>query len=251
MANDNIVHGFLPQQIGGIVENDMPVGVLDTATVSYLTSFSGWREQLASLGIAKRMVHPGFPGMYVKDFKTQQDGDLRKVTLPLEGVLTSNGDKRVRTISAFGSIISIGPIEKVHIVDEADGVDEDGNAVTAQRRVPELNDLGEVQYKTIAAPVGTAERWNVNDPAVTVIDTYFSTTAPVTTQIGTNVIPVNAPAVTVSGWGGLDVDLRANYPNGWVLDNRESEQLYGSVVGGDGLWKIVDTHEYYQAVVPD
>jgi len=105
---------------------------------------------------------------------------------------------------------------------------------------------GEPEYQTIVTPSGSAERWNINDPSVTVQDTYLSTAAPNMAQVGTGLTPINAPSVPSYIWGGYTAPKRANHPNGWVLDNRDPEEVIPSKI-----WRVTDTFTYYQPWEPD
>jgi len=246
-----IIHGSLPLKIGSPEISDLPVGVLDTARVQCLTEYPDWKAQLALLGIVKGEEYASIPGMWVKEAKLKTISTHAEIDITLDGILDGNGDKRQRRLSVFGSTISVGPLETVHIVTEEEGVDSADNPVTTKRRVPALNSTGDIIYKTITTPAGGADRWNIFDPGVTVIDTYFQTAAPSMTTVGTAVTPTSAPTVSAWLWGSYTEPKRANFPSGWVLSNREPEQLYGSTLGGAGLWKIVDTYEYYYPSVPD
>ncbi len=247
--NENIHHGALPLLLEGQTVNDTDVGQLDTSSVQYLVNFSTWKADLAAVGVTKGAAYAAEVGLWVKDMSRKREGDNALVDIALEGVLAGNGDKRQRRISAFGSVVSIGPIQDTQVIVEGQ-TDEAGD--TVRRRVPKVNNLGEPVYVTISVPGGAAaSRWNINDAGITVIDTYYTTAAPDMTEVSTAITPPSAPDVPAYLWGSYGGDLRSNFPAGWVLSNREPEQLYGAVLGGAGLWRVTDTTDYYFAAVPD
>lgn len=158
-------------------------------------------------------------------------------------------ERRLREISAYGQMVSVGPIEKVIIVEEeTEGIDpETGNPAVVKRRVPKVDALGEVEYQDIVVTgSGTSKRWNINDPAITVTDTYFVRTQPLTNVIGTALTPPTPPLPPPYKWTGYNEPLRGNAPSGWVLDDRRI-----SVIIPNLIWRVVDTHNFYQAAVPD
>lgn len=233
---------------------DGELGALDEATVDLLTAWPGYKAELTSVGITKNalVTHPDIPGIfYCRKLRPKPEGSARAITTAsLVGILADEWEeRRLREISAFGQQISVGPLEKIIIVTTAQetGEDpEDASTVPARRRIPKLDAEGEVEYKTIVTPSGSAERWNVNDPGITVIDTYFQRTAPSTTVIGTALTPPSAPTPPAYLWGTYSQPMRSNHPNGWVLADRKI-----SIIIPDLVWKVVDTFEYYQVALPD
>lgn len=158
-------------------------------------------------------------------------------------------ERRLREISAYGQMVSVGPIEKVIIVEEeTEGIDpETGNPAVVKRRVPKVDALGEVEYQDIVVTgSGTSKRWNINDPTVSVTDTYFVITQPLTNVIGTALTPPTPPLPPPYKWTGYNEPLRGNAPSGWVLDDRRI-----SVIIPNQIWRVVDTFNFYQAAVPD
>jgi hypothetical protein len=236
--------------------NDGELGALDECTVDLLTAWPGYKADLTAVGLTKNALstHPDIPGIfYVRNLRPKPEGSARAITtVSLIGILANAWeDRRLREISAFGQTISVGPIEKIIIVTTAQetGEDPDDSAdtnVPARRRIPKLDDMGEVVYKTIATPSGVAERWNVNDPSITLTDTYFTRTAPATDVIGQAITPVDAPTPPPYLWADYEEPKRANHPNGWVLGDRKI-----SIVIPGEVWKVVDTIDYYQVNLPD
>jgi len=254
-----IRYGSLPMRLDGERISDAPAGALDQSSVRYLAPYPGWKAALSGEGISKGSQYAGQLGLWVKDFKLQGIcGDTAEVEIALEGLLSGNGDKRIRKISASGNVISVGPLEKIIVVPDAEGeyTDQDADPPTpsateqAQRRVPKLNADGTYDYRSIATPTGTAERWNVKDPIITVIDEYFTTTAPDVDEVNTAIAPVMAPVVPLWQWAAWAYPMRFNHPAGWVLEARNADQLYGPV-GDDGLWKVTDVSSYYYTGQPD
>ena len=254
-----IIYGSTPEILEDSLNfDDNEIGALDEGTVDFLTTWPGYAAELLGAGVEKneRLIHASVPGFFfVKKFRPKPDGSARAiVTVSLIGqlgALTEDDweERRLREISAFGQIVSVGPLEKVIIVTTASETGEDPETstdVAARRRIPKLDALGEVEYKTITTPSGSAERWNVNDPGISCVDTYFVLEEPDTTVIGTALAPPDAPTPPAYQWGSYTEPLRANHPSGWVLCDRKITVLIPG-----RLWRVVDTFEYYQAAVPD
>lgn len=244
----SIFHGLSTQHLDGDQINDMAPGLLDTGKVNYLVPMPAWKAALADIGIEKGKAYSEIEDLFIKDMKlTDLHAGHATVDISLEGILDGNGDKRLRTISAFGSVVSIGPIEETQIV--IDGQDEAGDDI--RRRVPKVNNVGEPVYTTISTPSGAASRWNILDAGVTVVDTYFVRVEPKTEEIGTAQTPTNAPTVPPWIWGGYSQPTRSNHPQGWVLADRQVTPLYAADGTIAGLWKVVDTYDYYYPSTPD
>lgn len=255
LVASELIYGATPTILeDSLSMEDGELGALDEATVDLLTAWPGYKAELTTAGITKNalVTHPDIPGIfYCRKLRPKPEGSARAITTAsLVGILADEWeDRRLREISAFGQQISVGPLEKIIIVTTAQetGEDpEDASTVPARRRIPKLDAEGEVEYKTIVTPSGSAERWNVNDPGITCIDTYFQRTAPSTTVIGTALTPPSAPTPPTYLWGTYEEPMRANHPNGWVLADRKI-----SIIIPDLVWKVVDTFEYYQAALPD
>jgi hypothetical protein len=233
---------------------DGELGSLDEATVDLLTAWPGYKADLATVGLTKNALstHPDIPGIfYVRNLRPKPEGSARAITtVSLIGIMAATWEeRRLREISAFGQTISVGPIEKIIIVTTAQETGEDpdtAGTVPARRRIPKLDSLGEVEYKTIVTPSGSAERWNVNDPSITLTDTYFVRTEPATDVIGQVISPVDPPTPPAYLWASYDQPKRANHPNGWVLGDRKI-----SIIIPGEVWKVVDTIDYYQLAMPD
>lgn len=251
--NKEIIWGETPFELEDTFSlNDGELGTLDTATVDYLCAFPGYIDDLyINASIEKNELYPEHgTHLWVKNISVKKEGSARcTASLSLIGQAVGWNERRLRTISAFGEVVSIGPIEKIIIVTTAAETGEDPETdaeVPAKRRIPKLDDEGVVQYKTIVTPSGSQERWNINDPGIKLTDTYFVLEAPDTTVIGTAIIPPEAPSVPAYQWAGYTEPKRANHPAGWVLDDRQI-----TIVIPDKCWQVQDTYAHYQIEVPD
>jgi len=248
-----LIYGDLPL-VTGDSETVGRDGELDTLTIDVVATYPGWKDDIIELGYVRNQKITGYHALFVEDFsRGTRSGETCEVTVQATGLLEP-GDKKRRTLGVNGQQISIGPIEKVVLVweDAEQGEDpESGDPVEqVRRRVPKLDEDGEVVYKIIATPSGTGERWNVRQAIVTLTDTYFTTTQPDMTVAGTALTPDSAPSVPASPWGGYDEPMRFNHPNGWVLDDRQVEDLFPDT-GAGGLWAVTDNYGFYLTAVPD
>lgn len=211
-----IFHGTWPMALGPRQESGSVDGSLDTVLQDYLVGWPGWRGSLASLGISKNQPLPGYARVFANAFDVTQEDEARAIcTVRGIGLLGITGDKRTREISSQGRVISIGPIG------------EEGN------------------YKKIVTPSGIGEKWNINEPDLSLSDSYFSTTKPVENQQGTALTPPSPPPPPIYQWAGFADGLRFNHPNGWVLDQRTSTEI----VPGK-LWAVRDLFVFYQPAAP-
>lgn len=246
----SVFYGALPMLMDKPRYQHNGLGALDTGTVRALVNdgvSGGWKASLSSLGITEGSK---YAGLWVKSITRITLGREVECDVQLEGVFS--GDKRQRVISAFGSTVSIGPIEQVILVNDEVGEDpEEGGTGMAKRRVPKVDGSGKVVNLNISTGTGQAERWNIFEPGVTVVDTYYQTSSPDTSANGAKLSPPSAPTAPAYQWGAYNRDMRKNHPSGWVLTAREAEQLYGAVSGGLGLWKVVDTYDYFFAARPE
>lgn len=240
-------------QVGPARSTEGDLAELDTLSVDYLipcASFPAWKAAAATAGLTRGAVAPGWAGIYIRDMAAEQEGNAHAlISVNGHGLLPSAGEKRKRIIGAAGQIIAVGPIEKIIVVTNEDetGTDpDDDSTVPAKRRIPKVDDDGEVEYKTIVTPTGTAQRWNINQAFLTVSDVYFATSAPSTTTVGTAQTPPSAPTPPSYIWGSYGEVMRANHPSGWVLDDRQTEEI----VPGQ-LWRVTDSFGYYYAAQPD
>jgi hypothetical protein len=226
-------------------------GALDSVNVD-IQCTEDWEAECTALGYTHLRRIPGFTSVWVQTLDDEPDGGSVRVRASCVG-LARAGDKRQRTISAAGQQISVGPIERTVLVwsDDEQGEDaETGDPVEkVKRRVPKLDDEGEVVYKAITTPTGVGQRWDVREAIVQVRDRYFTTTRPSANVIGTVQVPPSAPTPPPYIWGGYNEPMRFRHPAGWVLDDRQIEELFWD--GTNGLWAVEDLTGYYYASVPD
>jgi len=239
-------------QVGPARSTQGDLAELDTVQFDALvavTSFPAWRAGAVAAGYTRGSAVPGWSGMYVRGLSAEQEGDAHAmVTVDGFGLLVA-GEKRKRVMAAAGQVIAVGPLEKIIIVTTTDetGLDPDTDlAADVTRRIPKLDADGEVEYKTIVTPTGSAERWNINQAFITVSDTYFATSTPDMTVVGTAVTPPSAPTPPSYLWGSYAEPMRLNHPSGWVLDDRSPEEI----VPGS-LWRVTDSFGYYYVAQPD
>lgn len=235
--------------MGGARSSEGDIGELDTVDVDLLVaSFAGWRAAATAAGYERGSAFPGWSGMYVKSLNASQDGSGAVVTVSGHGVFDGE-EKRKRTISCAGRQVSVGPVSKKVLVwsteEEAEDA-ETGDSVEGKRQIDKLDEDGEVEWVTIATPSGTNPRWNIMEAILNVEDVYFATTEPDTTVGGTANTPPNPPTPPAYVWSGYDEPLRANHPNGWVMENRVPEEI----VPGS-LWRVTDRWAFYYADSPD
>lgn len=243
-----IIYGDLPFITDGPELNETGLGELDGMTATALCHWNNWRAEMTSLGFTRHSQIGGSYGalMFVEGLSPRKSGSLAEVTVQGVGLIAGT-DKRKRRISVAGQEISVGPIEKVVLVWDTNerGEDEGEPVERVKRRVTKLDDEGEPEYEVIVTPSGSFDRWDIGVAIVTVSDTYFTTTRPSTSVVGTANSPTSAPAVPPYPWTGYDQPMRARHPNGWVLDGRDIEDIFA------GLYAVTDTWGYYFAARPD
>jgi len=220
-VSSRTVHGTYPAAISSVRLADTPTGTVDRLSQDWYVKWPSWKESLADAGVVKNELVEGYEAMWWEEASNvaADTEDTGTLTMGAVGLLDKDDVKRRRRMSMFGQVVSVGPIETV---------------------------AGEPSYEDITTGSGVSKRWNINDPVITVIDTYFSLTEPDMSVVGTAVVPPDAPDAPSYLWGGYGEPLRANHPNGWVLDARDPEEM---IVGL--LWKVVDTSSYYQLAQPD
>lgn len=250
---DAVIHiGAVPCQVGPARSSEGDLAELDSVELDVLVAaspFSAWRAGAASAGYTRGNAFPGWSGMFVLFASAEQEGSGHAlVSVTGTGLLTP-GEKRKRTTSCAGQVVSVGPIERVVLVwDTAENAEdpETASSTTGKRRIPKVDAEGEVVYKQITTPSGLSDRWNINTAILNVNDTYFVTSAPATNTAGTAVTPPSAPTPPPYIWGSYAEPLRLNHPAGWVLDDRQAEEI----IPGQ-LWRVSDTFAYYYSGQPD
>lgn len=241
-----IIYGDIPFVTDGPELSYTGLGELDSMSVEVLANWSTWQAELASLGYTRHATVSGYGGMWVEQLTPRKSGSLVTVSVQAIGLL-SGGDKRRRRTSCAGQEISVGPIEKVVLVWDANerGEDEGAPVERVKRRVTKLDDDGEPEYEVIVTPSGSFDRWDIGQAIVTVSDTYFSTTEPASSDAGTANAPPSPPATPPYIWSGYGEAMRARHPNGWVLETREVDKMFS------GLFAVTDSWAYYYPAMPD
>lgn len=163
---------------------------------------------------------------------------LFKITADYIGLIVESDPKALRRVSAFGQEVSVGPV--TYETEEVVGIDTDGDGA-ADDTARELIDA----LRQLVTPTGIGDRWNIGEGVLSVVDTYFTTTPPNTALIKTNVMPPNPPPTPPFLWGSYADPLRFNHPAGWILENREYENAFGTI------YLVTDTFAFKHQSVPD
>jgi len=197
-------------------ESEGEDGSLDSTAQDYLVAWPAWKAALTGESLVKNEIFPGHTRMFISSFEVEQEDEARCiVSVRGIGLIGSEGDKRIREISSQGKVVSVGPIG------------EEGD------------------YDSITTPSGTGQRWNINEPDLSLTDTYFATEKPEEGLQGTAQIPPSPPTPPAYQWGGYGGDLRFNHPNGWVLEQRS----WSEIIPGK-LWSVRDFFVFYQLAIP-
>jgi hypothetical protein len=256
MIEPTTIHGTLPFITEGPVKKYGRRGELDSVTWKILVAAPTATDDATALGFARdsQIADAGF-SIWVDNIDETPESDLiTELSIHASGLITE-GERRRRTISAGQREVAVGPNELINLawVDAEKGKNpRTGLAIRVLRRVPSVDeDTGEVEYEDITTPSGLWDRWNIKEAILTVRDVYFVTTRPDTTVIGTAVAPPNAPTPPPYLWGDYESEKRANHPNGWVLEDRNVEELHGDPGGTAGLFQVTDTTSYYYPAIPD
>jgi hypothetical protein len=244
---EQIIHGSLPILTEDHEISEGGLGELDSFSAEILVEWTRRNEDAAALGFTKGTAIPGYPALFVEGIGWKRSGFLG--TGSVRGVgLSTVGERRKRRLAIAGQVVSIGPVAAVVVAwDENEkGEEQDGTPIERVKRlVPKVDSFGEPVYKTFTTPSGTFDRWNIKEAILTVTDTYFTTTEPDAAEGGTALTPPTAPTPPPYAWGDYAEEMRANFPAGWVLDNREIDEIY------PGLWAVTDTFGYYHPAIPD
>lgn len=89
-------------------------------------------------------------------------------------------------------------------------------------------------------------RYEALIPLMTLVDSYFSTSEPNWSQQGNAIAPVNAPTPPSLPTFSSD-DVIKHIPFGWVLTNREADEVGTSP---NKLWAVTDTISYFEETKP-
>lgn len=258
-----LFHGSLPFIMDGVAVSRGGRGALDSFRARLLCT-DDWENDARTLGfeIDKRMT--GFSSLWVKSLEPDYQAET-VVTVDVSGEgLATIGDRRQRKMKCGEQETSVGPNEKVIIVISKEEVGDDPETpedestlpsgdpafVKVKRRVPKLDDDGEPVLKDIVTGSGIMKRWVVSEAEVTLIDTYFTTTKPVMSVVGQSFAPVNPPDIPPYQWGGYTEPLRGRHPNGWVLADRDVDEIF-YFSDAIGLWRVTDTIVFRQQAFPE
>lgn len=248
-----VFHGSLPFIIDPVTISRGGRGTLDSFRARILCS-EDWEKDARTLGFEMDRKLSGWNSLWVKTMDPEPEAEtVFSVEISGEG-LGRAGDRRQRQIQCGEQQTSIGPDEKVVIVwsSEESGQDpETGDPIdSVPRRVPKLDSYGEVVFKSITTPSGTMDRWQISEPEITVLDTYFTTSKPPMDEVGSVFDLPNPPEVPAYPWSGYGGNLRGRHPNGWVLADREVDELY-RFSDEIGLWRVKDAVTYRHPAFPD
>jgi hypothetical protein len=246
-------HGALPFIMDSIAISRGGAGMLDSFRARLLCG-EDWEADARSLGYEIDRKLSTYPSLWIKSMEPQIEAeDVVVVDISGEGLATG-GDRRQRKMKCGEMQTSVGPNEKTVIVwnKEERGEDPATGEKLAEvpSRRPKLDGDGEVELKTISTPSGSMHQWLVSEGEVSVIDTYFTTTKPVMTGVSKPFTPPNAPSVPAYQWGGYSEAMRGRHPNGWVLADRDVDEIYyfSDTVG---LWRVSDTSVFRHAAFPE
>lgn len=256
MLEPTTIHGNLPFITEGPVKKYGRRGELDSVSWKILVAAATAADDATALGFARdEQVPDAGYSVWVDSIDETPESDLlTELSISASGLIAV-GDRRRRTLSAGQREIAVGPKEKIvlaWITDEKGEDPEDSSPLDkVKRRVPKLDAAGEPVYEVLITPTGSNARWNIKDAVLTVRDTYFTTTRPDVSVIGTAIEPPNAPTPPPYIWGSYDGDMRANHPAGWVLEDRAVEELHGAPGAATGLFQVTDSTSYYYPALPD
>ena len=213
-----------------------------------------WEEDARTLGFEIDKKLTGYPSLWVKSLEPDNEAeDVVTVDIAGEGLATV-GDRRQRKMKCGEQETSVGPNEKTVIVWSKEERGEDPETDELLEKVPsrrtKLDADGDPVLKDIVTSSGTMKRWVVSESEVTLMDTYFTTTKPVMSVIGQPFAPVNPPATPPYQWADYNEPLRGRHPNGWVLADRDADEIY-YFSDTIGLWRVTDTVVFRHPAFPD
>ena len=209
MAVEASIHyGERPLILSGPSPSYGKKGELDSAKYEVLVDTGESAQQLADLGFAQdqKFDDARFTSMWVQTASVDEEDDVvSRVTINLIGLIAASEKRLRKTLSAA----------------QVAGLDAgEGNLISGSRK------------------------WNIREASLVVRDTYFTTVKPDTSVIGSNQSPPDAPAVPSPAYVD-DENKVANFPTGWVLDDRQYEEHFRVSGTDEGLWTVEDTFGYY------
>lgn len=275
----SLYHGTLPLILEGDDLTDGPNGSLDALAFEIVVSAEGnWRENLADAGIIKNRKLQGlaaaefdYHAMFVNELRVKDRTDSKVIVSVSTLGLLQEDEKRKTTIACKAGRATIGPQE----IKDAALRDMDGNLVKMDlsgwiwdNEAGELIPREMFPSRLFLDPPTTASAWSIAVPKISLTSTYFTTLRPDQTLVGTVVTPpleIDPPEFPfgASDWSGLR--QRLNDPTGWVLDDRNIEELFvdGTMPDGPhfvppptttpvnrGLWAVTDIVTYFMPWEP-
>lgn len=248
-----LFHGSLPFITDSPAVSRGGRGMLDSFRARLLCT-GDWEADAADLGFEIDKKLSSYHSLWVRSMEpTNETDDVVIVDIVGEG-LSNEGERRQRKMKSGEQEVSVGPYEKVIIIYVKDetGTDPEDDSTLDQvpRRTPKLDEDGEPVLKDITTPSGTGKRWLISESEVTLIDTYFVTERPDMSVIGQAFSPVNPPDTPDFLWSGYDQPLRGRHPSGWVLSDRDADEIF-YFTDAVGLWRVTDTIVFRQAAIPD
>ena len=95
-------------------------------------------------------------------------------------------------------------------------------------------------YKDVIVTGGPSGTVDITEPRASLTDKYVTLTDPDMTVIGTAQTPPFDLGHPPALWGAI-ADIVYAFPEGWVLDDRQPENIPGTTV-----WLVTDTYVFYQ-----
>lgn len=246
-------HGSLPFVMDSIAISRGGAGMLDSFRTRLLCG-EDWEADARALGFEIDKKLTAYTSLWIKSMEPQIEADnVVVVDISGEGLATA-GDRRQRKMKCGETQTSVGPNEKTVIVWNKEERGEDPISGEKLDKVPSrrpmLDTYGEPMLKSISTPSGTMTQWLVSEAEVSVVDTYFTTTKPVMSAVGLSFTPPNAPDVPPYQWGGYNEPMRGRHPNGWVLADRDVDEIY-RFSDAVGLWRVSDSSVFRHSAFPE
>lgn len=248
-----IFHGALPFVMDPVAVSRGGRGVLDSFRARLLCT-ANWEADSETLGFEVDKRVEGYGSLWVKSMVPEYEAEqVVVVDVSGEGVYTG-GERRQRKMKCGDHETSVGPHEKIVIVWVKDETGKDPETNTELTKVPrrqtKLDGAGEPVLKDLVTPSGSGKRWVISEAEVALLDTYFTTSKPVMNTVGQPFAPINPPEVPPYQWSGYSEPMRLRHPNGWVLADRDSEELF-YFSDAIGLWRVTDTIVFRHPAFPD
>lgn len=275
----SIYHGTLPLILEGEEITDSPKGTLDAINFEIAVGTDDvWRVMLAEAGIIKGRRLSGlaadafdYHAIFVNDLRVKDRSDSKVIISVNTLGLLEDDEKRKTTIACKAGRASIGPQEiKDAALRDSGGalVKMDLSGWIFDSSVGTLVPRQKFPSRLFLDPPTEASAWSIAVPKLSITSTYFSITRPDQTVIGTVVSPpldIDPPTFPFGPSDWSDLRQRLNDPSGWVLDDRNIEELFvdATMPSGPhyvsppsttpintGLWAVTDTITYFMPWEP-